>query len=316
MTFHRFKGATSALLALAITAASAMPVQAQPVPPFEINLQRLRDANSRKCANAGTYIVPTMYIYAEVRNRTSAQDKFTRAKARIYTQGLEKSGLQQLARTLYDDLVAKLRANGATVLTYDDIKAEAASFGRKSPNPKYAMPTWSDRNSTMDFLVAAPSDEQAIDWGMTGITFPYRAMAKAHNAAVIIPEITFTMPQVGASARNNVSFGVLSRDAEINVDPAMKLYGAMMNGMPSDLGWCNLQVQEHGVRLAAESVGTFEKIAEDHFQTGTGIYASTDDWNVLRTDYAFTIDQQAFRTGVLRVGYAVNGLIATTLRGK
>lgn len=292
------------------------PVPAQGVPPFEINLQRVRNAGAEKCARAGTYIVPTLYLHAETRNRTSAQDKFTRARVRIYTQGLEKAGLQRLAKTLYDDLVARLRATGATVLTYDDVRAEMTTFSRKAPNPKYDLPTWSDRNSTMDFLVAAPSDEQTVDWGMTGITFPYRAMVKAHNAAVIIPEITFTLPQVGASARNIESFGWLSREANITVDPAMKLYNAMMNGMPANQGWCSFQVQEHGVRLAAESVGTARKIGEDRFQTGTGIYAGTDDWNVLRTDYAFDIDRKAFDTGVLRVGYALNGLIVSTLKGK
>lgn len=301
------KPAARALLALAITA-SALPVQAQPAAPFEINPQRVHYMAANKCARAGTYIVPSFYLYIEARNRTSAQDKFTRAKARIYVQGLTKSQVQGLARTLYDDFVARLRATGATVLTYDDIRAEAASFSRKSVNEKFGMPTRSDRGGVIDYIIAAPSDEQTIDWGMTGITFPYRAMAKAHNAAVIIPEITYTMPQVGASARNTAAFGWLSQQSNIVVDPAMKFSAGMMNGMPADLGWCNIQVEEHGARLAAESAGTIERIGRDEMNAG--------EWSVLKTDYAFNVDAQAFRNGVLRVGYAFNGLMASTLQGK
>jgi hypothetical protein len=82
----------------------------------------------------------------------------------------------------------------------------------------------------------------------------------------------------------------------------------MMNGMPIDLGWCNVHVQEYTFRLAAENAGTLSPVSKPGPAGGR--------WSARRGDYDFAVDQQALRTGVLRVGYAFNALMAETLRGE
>ncbi|MGE3693281.1 MAG: hypothetical protein AB7F98_18040 [Novosphingobium sp.] len=295
------------LLALAALC-SAPPAAAQPAPPFAINSERVHYQSVQRCAGARAFIVPSFYLYISARNRLSTQEQPKRGKPRIFIQGLEKQALQALARNLYDDLIARLRASGARVLTYDDIRSEIANSPRKRGNSQFGLPTRSDRGSVNDFLVVAPSDEQAIDWERNAVTRPYRDLARDNFAAVIVPELTFTLPQTGDKARKAFDQGPLARRAGISVDPALMFTSGMMNGMPEDLRWCNIHVQEHTFRLAAQGIGAIEPIARDE--------SGDSDWRALRSDYAFVADPQAVAAGVLRVGYAFNALMADALKRK
>lgn len=277
--------------------ATGLPARAQDLPPFAINPERVHPMSASRCARAGTYIVPSLYLYVLARSRTGKEEKSSR---RIFAQGLEKTELQALSRTLYDDFVGRLRAGGAKVLTYDDIRTDLAQLPRKQMDEKLGMPVRNGREDLLEFAVAAPSDEQAIDWDRKGPTFPYRALAESRLAAVIVPEISFTLPQSGTK-RNKAG------RSEVKISPALVFSSGMMNGMPQDLRWCNIHVQEHTYRLAAPVAGTVVPVRQGEILAGK--------WSVRRGDYDFVVDPQALRTGVLRVGYAFNSLMAETLRG-
>lgn len=307
MTVNLRNIAAKLLPAMAATG-MALPAGGQDAQPFEINPERAHFQSVQRCVTAGTYIVPSLYLHVSVRNRLTPGEQSKRGKPRIYVEGLEKRQLQELARSLYDDFVARLRASGAKVLTFEDIRADAAQFERKGASGRYGLPIHSESGTAIDYVVAAPSDDQAIDWERDAVTRPYRDLARAHFAAVIVPEITFTLPQTGAKARSTPASRPLGEGTGIAVDPALMFASAMMNGMPQDLRWCNIHVQEHTFRLATESVGRIEPIGLD--EPGGG------DWPALRSDYAFVVDRQAFDAGVLRVGHAFNALMADRLKGE
>lgn len=125
-------------------ALNGLPARAQDLPPFEINPERVHYMSTQRCARAGTYIVPSLYLNVLARSRTAKEGKTSR---RVFTRGLEKGELQALSRALYDDFVAKLRAGGARVLTYDDIKADLAELPRKQADEALGMPLRSGRRS-------------------------------------------------------------------------------------------------------------------------------------------------------------------------
>lgn len=285
------------LAALALVT-TGLPARAQDLPPFAINPERVHYMAANRCAGARTYIVPSFYLYVLARSRTSKDGKTSR---RIFAQGLDKAELQALSRALYDDFVAKLRAGGDKVLTYDDIKADLAQLPRKQADERLGMPIRVGREDLLEFAVAAPSDEQAIDWDRKGPTFPYRSLAESRFAAVIVPEISFTLPQSGTKRAKG------ARTGEVKIDPSLLFSSGMMNGMPQDLRWCNIHVQEHTYRLAAQVAGTVAPVRQADPAGGT--------WSARRGDYDFVVDPQALRTGVLRVGYAFNSLMTEALRG-
>lgn len=290
------------LLCLALFSTAAIG-HAADVKPFEINMDRVSFDKKGKFGASTTYIIPTVYLRLTGRNQTSISNGGASAKARVFIEGVDKSFLQGLSKKVYDDLIAKMRAAGYTVLAYDDLKTELAGFDRMKPNPKYGLPTLlTDKSGTVDFVLAAPSDEQALDWGVTGQTFPYRAMAKAKNAVVIIPNIYFNT----ASVLGKKGGGLFSKEVSLEVDPAMRLYSATIAGMPPDAGWCNILIQEHGKRLAADVAGKIEKLDEDQ--------SKFDTWSRTVADFAFVVDKDAVGSGVIRVGTAINDLIVATVK--
>ncbi len=289
--------AGKALTALAFVT-SGLSARAQDLPPFQINPERVHYMSTQRCAGARTYIVPSLYLNILARSRTAKEGRSSR---RIFVRGLDKAELQALSRALYDDLVARLRAAGATVLTYDDIKPDLAQLPRKRADERLGVPIRSGRADLLDFAIAAPSDEQAIDWDRKGVTWPYRALAESRIASVIVPEISFTLPQWGIKPAKN------GRDG-IKISPALMFSSGMMNGMPQDLRWCNIHVQEHTFRLATPVAGTAALVTQADPRRGS--------WSARRGDYDFVVDRHALHDGVLRVGQAFNNLMAEALKGQ
>lgn len=220
------------------------------------------------------------------------------------TVGLDKRELQQLARRIQDDLVARLRAAGNTVITYDEIKddADIAAARRRDDNPKYGMPTQSFRLFPgSDFVVAGPSDDQVFRTDFPGgpPLGKFTAAIKAKNATLLFPEVYLGTPVMIPGKGGGGSF----QAANLGISPAMKFYGANIWRTPPKLGWCNIAVAEHGVRMVSPAVGELEQVAEEENDWGT--------WSRKNGDFAFVLDRGAFDQAVLSAGYEVNRLIAS-----
>ena len=273
-------------------------------PPFEINMDRVEIGHKSEFAASKTYFIPTVYLRIAAKYVTSIKNKNASAKAKIYVGGLDKAMLQGLARQVYDDLVAKVRAAGFTVLTYDDLKADLVGLDRMQPNPKFGFPTkFFTIGSPIDYAIVTPSDEQTIDWGASWPTTPYQKIAKGKNVVVLVPEVYFNLPEVLATKGSNSMFD----SAGLSFLPTMKLYSGMVWGLPPNLGGPSIIVREHGKRLAAEVVGSMKKVSEQNNKYG--------DWSQFVGDYDFILDPPAFSTGVLRVCYALNDLTVKTIKG-
>ena len=256
---------------------------------------------------APTYFVPTVKLIVTAQGSVWAQGKSmgvnAQAHGKYYVSGLEKALLQDLARKVQDDLIAKLRATGATVLTYDDLKADplVASRGRESADGKWGLPATSKDGLT--YLIAAPSDEQAFESSITGPLFWFRGMAKEKKIIAIQPEITFTVPQMWGEK----DVGYKRASASIGVNPVMLLHAATIYVTNPQASFTGIHIQTHGTRHAAEETGTVKKMSED-----TTNFTSL--WGRSSSDYLFTLDPAAFSDGVLRVGYAINTMIADQVK--
>lgn len=285
------------------------PVNAADLPPFPLNEDRIKVVNE-KGFKSETYVIPTVYLHIAARIQTDAKNEGASAKARVFVEGMTKNMVQDLAKGVYDDLVAKLRAEGHKVLAYEDLKPELGAMARMSPNPKVGMPTkLFDKGPGIDFMIVAPSDEQAFDYDFArGPTWPWRDLAKSRNAVVLIPQIHFTLPQVWAEKGG----GLFSSSVALKSEPTLKLYAATIHGLPADLGWCSIQIQEHGKRPAAENVGAMQKLGEESYEGArTGGVA---EWIRSVADFAFVVDRPAVEAGVRRVGLAINERTLKSIR--
>ena len=283
-----------ALMALALAGRASAEL-----PPFQLNPDRIKIAAfGGSMASSKTYYVQTATIIVSASGSVWSQSKNgsanAQAHAKFYVRGLDKAMLQDLARQVQDDLVAKLRAAGLTVLTYEDLKTDPRimKHSRDEPDDKWHLPTWSKDPNV--YLLANPTDAQAFDKPITGPLFWLQDLAKEKNLIMIVPELTFNVPQVWGEKTT----GYKRAEANINITPALKFMGAMIY-IANGKGPVNIQIYEHGTRLVAENAGTLKKVDEDS-------YNFTSSWGRSSADYVFTLDQKVFAAGVLRVADQVN----------
>lgn len=291
-------------LAAIVAAALPLPLAAQNVPAFEVNPQRVRFSGPKNCAPTRTYIVPTVQLYVQARNTSWARNGGAEAKARVFVVGLEKKLLQALAKRIQDDLVAKLRATGNTVITWDEIKGDpdVAALTRRDDNPKYGLPTQSFRAFPgSDFVVTGPSDDQTLGTDFLGgpPIGKFSNLIKAKNATLVMPEIFLSTPILAPVKGGGFTY----REAGINTSPALKLASANIWRVPPKLGWCHILVAEHGVRMVSPAVGEIRELGSEEHDWGT--------WSRTNGDFAFVLDPDQFAAGVLSAGYGINNLIAS-----
>jgi hypothetical protein len=278
---------------------------------FEINRDRVRLGTIKTCAKNATYLVPTTYLYVTARTKLSAGGGLglAKSKARVFIEGLNKQELQSLAAKVTGEIVGQLRASGYTVLTWDDVKGDVAGKERWPDNPRYGMPTHDARAFPgTDFVVATPSDEQALSYGLTGPAANFGKAAQRTGATLLLPEIYFTLPQLGASASKQDILGYRNSTANISFDPAMHMAGANVYGATAKGGWCSIGVPEHGVRVPAKVSGQFQELQVTKDKN--------EEWSLTQGDFAFVIDDAAFQAGVLATGRTLAHLIADAMNGK
>lgn len=306
--------AAGALLASDAAVSKSAPVPAQDFNNgnFEINRDRVQLGTIKTCAKNTAYLVPTTYLYVTARTKLSAGGGLgnAKSKARVFIDGPTKQELQQLSGDITNEIVSELRASGYTVLTWDDVKGDVADKERWPTNPKYGMPTHDARAFPgTDFYVAAPSDEQALSYGLTGPAANFGKAAARTGATLLLSEIYVTLPQLGAQANVTKTETWKSSSSNITFDPAMHLAGAYVYGSTAKGGWCSIAVPEHGGRLLATDTGEFQElgIKEDKFG---------EEWSVKSGDFTFEVNDPAFRTGVLAGGRSLAHLIVDSMNGK
>ncbi|MEO6243995.1 MAG: hypothetical protein ABIQ12_01060 [Opitutaceae bacterium] len=288
------------LFALSVLTLSSSPARAE-MKPFEINMDRVKIVDPKGLA-ASAYFVPSANLVVSCSGSVWAKSKKggsnAKAHGKFFVNGLDKALLQGLARKVQDDFVTKLRATGATVYTYDDLKAEPiiAGRGRLSSDTKWGFPTWS--KDPLTFIRVTPTDEQEFERGMAASpAFWLHSLAKEKKLIVLLPEITFTVPQMWGE----VDAGYRRDSAGIAVNSTMLLHGGMVYVDNPQGSFTSIQIQTHDKQPASEVTGTILKMSEDKTTFSAAWKQSSSDW-------VMTLDPQAFADGILRVSYAINDM--------
>lgn len=296
---NHFVFLAASLLTLSVLA------QSPAMKPFDINMERVRVSSfGGNFGTTTTYLIPTLRVRASVAGSVWAQKGGAKAHGKYWVEGADHDLMQGLARTLQDDLVTKMRAAGYTVLTYDDVKSDAdvASLTADKIDSRYGLPSSGGLGMPVTFVDASPSDAQTFSSPVQGPTWPFRGIAKARNLTVIVPELTFTTPQMFGQTETHA----YEDKAGISMDPTMIFEGATVWGLTAK-GGPAIQVQRHGKRTAADVAGTIVKAGENDLHVHNVMDFKSGD-------YVMTLDKTAFSDGVLRVGFALNDLIVAQVK--
>lgn len=235
--------------------------------------------------------------------------KTAKAKGKFVVAGLDKEFAQSLARQLHDDFVARLRTAGYTVLTYDDVKdnPEVVGMKRYRADDEYGMPTGGPQGSKNTYVVAFPSDAQAIDPPFQGYAWGFRKVSKELDATLLVPEYVVDAPLLTGSKRH----GIASRGASVSVFPEMMVnaYVAMATAKG---GWGSIRLKGP-IGDVAEDVGQIGDAKDDSPKFANAIAAGLSELSALGADlqsksgiWGMKLNRPAYTAGVLRGGVSFN----------
>jgi hypothetical protein len=294
---HRLRAAL--LSATLVGSALSLSAQSAAMKPFDLNMDRVSFKKfGGSFADSKTYFVPTYDLLVSVHGSVWAQKGGAQAHGKFFVDGLTKPLMHSIATKLQDDLVAKIRAAGFTVLTYADLKddPDVAKRGLDKDEDKWDFPVRTI--APLSYIIAAPSAAQQFNNPIQGPAWPWRGIAKAKDLVAVSPELHFTVPQMWGQTREGYS----SKEAGIATDPAMIFEGGMVYSITRKGGGESIYLQRHGSRVASENAGKITKLNEDKTNFSSA-------WKRVSGDYSMTIDPVAFEDGILRVGMAVNTMI-------
>ena len=309
--------ALALLVAVAPTmaAAQAAPITIQN--PIDLSDQVNAD-NFNQLRGPKKILVPTALVRFATRGSLTVvnQGRFfqtgggtARAKGKFIVAGLEKAYVQDLARQLQDDFIARLRAMGHTVLTYDDVKQheEVLKMGRYQPDNDWGMPTGGPRGSKNTYLMAFPSDTQAIDPPFQGYGWGFRKVTKDLDAIVVVPEYIIDSPLLGGSRRHGVS----SRSANVSISADMTMF-AFFPFHTAKGGWGSFGLKGPFGDLG-EDVGTIGDATDDSPRVANALASGLAQLTSLGGDmqtrtgtWGMRIDRAKYAEAVLRGGVSVN----------
>lgn len=275
----------------------------------------IETSHEKNFGDSSVIIVPTVFLKLSVSGHIfvakqgsalsavgGGSPNTARASARYSVQGLDKKFVQEVAAKAYDDFVAQLRAAGYTVKTYADIKDKLQGAERMKPDATYGLPVESDRNKVHQFVVAAPSDEQAFVEGLSGGVFnQFMKLGKSTlgEGTILIPTYTIMSPQIGGEVSE--SYSTIS--AGIKSAPGMTLATVNVPLLTQKGGWGDAHLKTQYLPIA-EKVGelstkdTTDK-AGNTFSKGVSILTGTGQINTKSANFTFVVDHDAYSAGVM-----------------
>ena len=280
--------------------AKAVGVMKDPPPNTAVMLEV---SGAKTFRDSETLVVPTAYLRLTVdgsatavsdKNAFSSDTSNARVTIRYKTTGLDKALAQEISKAAYEDFVAKLRAAGYKVLTYDDIKDQITGLTRYTKDEAYGLPVDAGQ------LVVTPTDEMAIKPGMGGnIVSPYQHFGKStlKEGTLIIPTFVLASPLAKPETSGST--------AKLQLVPEMALISGNVAFMTHGGAWGNAKLKK-AVWGLSDNVGTITKTADTSpavanaltktFATLAGI-GGTNRKSAL---YMMTIDRAAYKEAAVK----------------
>jgi hypothetical protein len=260
-------------------------------------------SGAKSFRDSDTLVVPTAYLRLTVdgaasavsdKNVFSSDTSNARVSMKYKIKGLDKALAQEISKAAYEDFVAKLRAAGYKVLTYDDIKDQIADVKRYAMDEAYGLPVDGGQ------LVISPTDDMAINPGFGGnIVAPYQKRGKSmlKEGTLIIPTFTISSPL----ARPETS----GSTAKLTLFPHMALTSGYVSFLTHGGGWGSAKLKKPVWGLS-DNVGTIEKVADTSPSVANAL---TKTFAVLggiggttrkSSTWTMTVDRAAYKAGVLK----------------
>lgn len=307
------RAAAALLIVIGATVGMAhAAIETKGVPTFKDNKKEIEYWNIKLFKGAKRIIVPTatvrLVVSGEVGAVAQRGGNSAKVKSKYVVSGIDKEFAQGLAKKVQEDAIAKFRAAGWEVLSYEDIKAEqdVVEEERLKIDAAWQMPV--DKNAGNLFIIANPTDAQ--NFRMDKVHWK---IAKDREAVIYAPSYTFIAPQFWAET----SRGYKSSSAQVNSAPGVTL-------MPG--GIYNIFINHKGGGGAFKNTEQYVHLADDAGVIGDASDKSPEFANALSKTlsalggggwidskvgfYGYTLNREKFEAGVLGTITNFNGEVA------
>lgn len=322
---RRLRAVATALLLSPVVLAAQAPTS--PPTASLISLDgKLNVDGGKHLKNAKKLFVPLVVLRVATKGSLSVVNqgrfyqtdgKTVKAKGKFVVAGLDKPYLQSLAKQVQDDLVARLRAEGYTVLTYDDVKqhAEVVGMKRHKADDDYGMPTGGGSPGVKNtYLMAFPTDEQAIDPPFQGYAWGFRKLVKELDATMLVPEYIVDAPLLTGAKKH----GITSRGASVSVYPDMMM-SAWVPVTTAGGAWGSVRMKEAFDDLGDE-VGEIGDAKDDSPRFANAIASGLSALSPLGTDmqsksgtWGMKVNRAQYSANVMRGAMSFNAGVAATI---
>lgn len=280
-------------------------------------------------SKAEAIVIPTLYLdlmtYGKgtARTETSGLQRMAgktqstvKAKAEAFIP-VDGARARALATRLYDDLVARLRAEGWTVYTWADVEGSdaLAKMELDEPSEEYGEPKikFNDGIVRRDYLRFAPEGLPVFENNLTGPLFKMKKLAAEKKANLLLPVLEFDLAQVQLSSERSYS----SLSASAGVAPELTL--TSINYTFLNPKYAGGGVMSRPAKVLSEEAGrvTEQEDVSPEFAnalseslamlTGTGSIKSSHGLYVMEPDWAVV------EASVAGAGEAVNDVVARAM---
>jgi hypothetical protein len=291
----------------------------------------LATGREKSFGDSPVIIVPTVVLKLPVAGKVSVAKQGSalsaigggnvntvKASAHFTVDGLDKAAAQALAKKVYDDFVARLRAAGYTVKTYDDIKdMDVVKAARRSaPDEHWGLPLEKEAAGTAVYLVATPTDEQAFKSGLAGGVFnPFMKLGKSTlgEGTILMPSYTIAAPQVWGEKGS----GYKTISAGVNAAPGMNLMAASVPLLTSKGGWGDAHLKGPMINIG-ENVGELSSVdttskGANAFSSALSMLTGAGKITGKSANYVLKVNPAAYEESLLRGIFAFNEEVAKVI---
>lgn len=259
-----------------------------------------------------TIVVPSMYLHTLVEGTHHESKNGAHARVNYAVTNLGPELGEEIATLIYDDLIAKLKASGWKVLTYEDTKDQAdwEKIGIADPLKQIGVEgyKWNWGYGDQYWMTSYPKGTPhfaPLKIGAPGTPDIFKItkkVGKKLDANVLFPVYTFAAP----IAYGSTDRGYKKSTAEAALAPKLSLYYVGGNFMNPKAAGGVVQLKE--AIDVADNVGTAERVEEVN-QQDTSLFSFNVFRSVAKGDYAFTLDTESFKNAIVKTGKDFNTLL-------
>ncbi len=288
-----------------------------PSPTFDNPTKQFEIKNIKKFKGSDTILIPSLYLNLLVEGKYTQSNRGAHAKAKYALTNLDPEFANQMATSIYQDLVKKLKASGWKVLTYNDTRDHPgwAALDEIKDHKKLGIPGYGSNlgNGGQLWMIALPDNGfraqplKVGDSGAPNIHKIHTKVARDIGANMLFPVYRYDGPVVFGTK----SSGYKKKRASAEIIPAMNL-ASIQSGFYSKKGaWGGINAKQ--TFRVSEKIGSIQEVDASKSKD-ISLFTFQTFRSISKGDFQVTLDLEEYKRAILQSASDYNSLLVEGLK--